>query len=390
MTFSELGLNEFILQSLNENNISAPTEIQEKAIPVVIEGNDIIAQAQTGTGKTAAFGIPLIDKVNPRERNIQALILVPTRELAIQVAKELKNIGKLKKVFVLSVYGGKSIQHQINFLRKGNDVVVVGTPGRVKDLIDRGYLKLNNIKYFVLDEADRMLDMGFIEDIEYIMSKLPANRQTLMFSATMPREILRLAEQFLKENYKTVRVAPEKVTVERIKQIAYRTDKENKFPTFVDVLQKTMSGKSIIFTQTKKMADELAKKLQEYGFNADAIHGDYSQAKRERVLRNFRTGKLDILVATDVAARGLDIKGVEVVYNYDLPNDVESYVHRIGRTGRAGKEGVAISFFTPNEDIFFTRILKTTKASIELINLSNKSMNRPQKKSNYKRRFSRA
>ena len=390
LKFSQLPISKQVLSSITKMGYEKPTEIQEKAIPVVIEGNDIIAQAQTGTGKTAAFGIPLIDKVNPRERNIQALILVPTRELAIQVAKELKNIGKLKKVFVLSVYGGKSIQHQINFLRKGNDVVVVGTPGRVKDLIDRGYLKLNNIKYFVLDEADRMLDMGFIEDIEYIMSKLPANRQTLMFSATMPREILRLAEQFLKENYKTVRVAPEKVTVERIKQIAYRTDKENKFPTFVDVLQKTMSGKSIIFTQTKKMADELAKKLQEYGFNADAIHGDYSQAKRERVLRNFRTGKLDILVATDVAARGLDIKGVEVVYNYDLPNDVESYVHRIGRTGRAGKEGVAISFFTPNEDIFFTRILKTTKASIELINLSNKSMNRPQKKSNYKRRFSRA
>ena len=351
----------------------------------LFDDEHILISSQTGTGKTAAFGIPLIDKVNTKFRKIQALVLVPTRELAIQVAKELKDIGKTKKVFVLSVYGGKSIQHQINFLRKGNDVVVVGTPGRVKDLINRGHLKLNNVKYFVLDEADRMLDMGFIEDIEYIMSKLPENKQTLLFSATMPNEIRRLAEEFLSKDYKTVKIAPEQVTVERIKQIAYRTDNKSKFNTFVDILQKTMGKKSIVFTQTKAMADEVADKLREEGFNADAIHGDYSQVKRERVLKNFRTGRLDILVATDVAARGLDIKGVETVYNYDLPQDVESYVHRIGRTGRAGKEGLAVSFFTPSEDMQFQRILRTTKANIQLENLSNNPLNKPQRKP--RRRF---
>ncbi|RMA97083.1 DEAD/DEAH box helicase [Hydrogenothermus marinus] len=383
--FTDLPISKEVLQSISKMGYEKPTEVQEKTIPIVAEGSDIIAQAQTGTGKTAAFGIPLIDKVNTNEKKIQALILVPTRELAIQVARELKDIGKTKKAFVLAVYGGKSIYHQIKFLKKGNDVIVVGTPGRVKDLIDRGYLKLNNVKHFVLDEADRMLDMGFIEDIEYIMSKLPKEKQILLFSATMPNEIKKLAEEFLSEDYKTVKIAPEKVTVDRIKQIAYRVDNKNKFSTFMDVLQKTMGKKSIVFTQTKLMADEVAEKLQEAGFNASAIHGDFSQAKRERTLKNFRTGKLDILVATDVAARGLDIKGVETVYNYELPQDVESYVHRIGRTGRAGKEGVAISFFTPSEDSQFQRILKITKANIELINLSDKPFNKPQNKR--KRRF---
>ena len=388
--FSDLPISKKVLFSLEKMGYEKPTEIQQQAIPVVAEGKDLIAQAQTGTGKTAAFGIPLIDKVEPKNKKIQALILVPTRELAIQVAKELKDIGRSKRVFVLAVYGGKSIQHQIDFLKRGNDVIIVGTPGRVKDLIDRGYIKLDNVKHFVLDEADRMLDMGFIEDIEYIFSKLPKEKQTLLFSATMPKEILNLAQQFLKDDYETVKVAPEKITVERIKQKAYRVDEDKKFDVFKEVLGETLQGKAIVFTKTKKMADEVAKKLKMEGFNADAIHGDYSQAKRERVLRDFRSGKLDILVATDVAARGLDIKGVEVVYNYDLPNDVESYVHRIGRTGRAGKEGLAISFFTPEEDIFFTRILKTTKAPIELINLSDKQIRKPQKNRRFtgKKRFS--
>ncbi len=388
--FSDLPISKKVLFSLEKMGYEKPTEVQKQAIPVVAEGKDLIAQAQTGTGKTAAFGIPIIDKVQPKEKKIQALILVPTRELAIQVAKELKDIGRSKRVFVLAVYGGKSIQHQIDFLKRGNDVIIVGTPGRVKDLIDRGYIKLDNVKHFVLDEADRMLDMGFIEDIEYIMSKLPKEKQTLLFSATMPKEILNLAEQFLKDDYETVKVAPEKVTVDRIKQKAYRVDEDKKFDVFKDVLKETLQGKAIVFTRTKKMADEVAKRLKREGFNADAIHGDYSQAKRERVLRDFRSGKLDILVATDVAARGLDIKGVEVVYNYDLPNDVESYVHRIGRTGRAGKEGLAISFFTPEEDIFFTRILKTTKAPIELINFSDRQMRKPQKGRRFpgKKRFS--
>ena len=379
-TFSELPISKQVLNSISKMGYTNPTEIQEKAIPVALEGKDIIAQAQTGTGKTAAFGIPLIEKVNPKARKIQALVLVPTRELAIQVAKELKDIGRNKRVFVLSVYGGKSIQHQIKFLKKGNDIILVGTPGRVKDLIERGFLKLDSVDMFVLDEADRMLDMGFIEDIEFIMSNLPRSKQTLLFSATMPKEILNLAEKFLKENYRFLKVLPEKITVERIKQKAYRVDSNKKLETFIKILSETLDGKAIVFTKTKKMADELARKLRNSSFNADAIHGDFSQAKREKVLRAFREGKLEILVATDVAARGLDIKNVKVVYNFDLPNDTESYVHRVGRTGRAGKEGLAISFFIPNEDVFFKRILKTTKAPIELINLSSSPFKRQKTK----------
>jgi ATP-dependent RNA helicase DeaD len=387
-TFSQLPISKQVLNSISKMGYKEPTEIQKKAIPVALEGKDIIAQAQTGTGKTAGFGIPLIEKINPKEKKIQALVLVPTRELAIQVAKELKDIGRTKKVFVLSVYGGKSINHQIKFLKKGNDTVVVGTPGRVKDLIERGYLKLDNVHTFVLDEADRMLDMGFIEDIEFIMSHLPKEKQTLLFSATMPKAILNLAEKFLKKDYVFLKVVPEKITVEKIKQKAYRVDSGKKLETFVNVLKETLDGKVIVFTKTKKMADELAKKLKTNGFNADAIHGDYSQRKREKVLNSFREGKLNILVATDVAARGLDIKDIKVVYNFDLPNDTESYVHRIGRTGRAGKNGIAISFFAPDEDIFFNRILKITKASIELVNISsNPFKNLKNKSKNRKRRF---
>ncbi|MGB9766119.1 MAG: DEAD/DEAH box helicase, partial [Sulfurihydrogenibium sp.] len=367
-TFQNLGISQETLKSLDSLGYQKPTEIQEKAIPVVLSGKDLVAQAQTGTGKTAAFGIPIVEKVNTKQKKIQALVLVPTRELAIQVAKEIKELGKNKKVFVLSVYGGKSMKHQIDFLKKGNDVVIVGTPGRVKDLLNRGFLKLDNVKMFVLDEADRMLEMGFIEDIEEIMSYLPEERQNLLFSATMPKEILELAEEFLNEDYETIKVKPDEITVEKIKQIIYRVDPKNKFSKLIQILSENDAEKTIIFTQTKLEADELAEKLKEEGFNVSAIHGDFSQKKRETVLHNFRTGKLKILVATDVAARGLDIKGVELVINYGLPRDAESYIHRIGRTGRAGKEGTAISIATPSEDKFLENILKKTKANIEVIN----------------------
>ncbi|PMP76636.1 MAG: ATP-dependent helicase, partial [Sulfurihydrogenibium sp.] len=367
-TFQNLGISQETLKSLDSLGYQKPTEIQEKAIPVVLSGKDLVAQAQTGTGKTAAFGIPIVEKVNTKQKRIQALVLVPTRELAIQVAKEIKELGKNKKVFVLSVYGGKSMKHQIDFLKKGNDVVIVGTPGRVKDLLNRGFLKLDNVKMFVLDEADRMLEMGFIEDIEEIMSYLPEERQNLLFSATMPKEILELAEEFLNEDYETIKVKPDEITVEKIKQIIYRVDPKNKFSKLIQILSENDAEKTIIFTQTKLEADELAEKLKEEGFNVSAIHGDFSQKKRETVLHNFRTGKLKILVATDVAARGLDIKGVELVINYGLPRDAESYIHRIGRTGRAGKEGTAISIATPSEDKFLENILKKTKANIEVIN----------------------
>ena len=367
-TFKELNLSKETLKSLDELGYSKPTEIQEKAIPSVMTGKDLVAQAQTGTGKTAAFGIPIVERVDPKQKKVQALILVPTRELAIQVAKEIKNIGKNKRVYTLAVYGGKSIGHQINFLKKALDVVVVGTPGRVKDLLERGVLNLDNVKMFVLDEADRMLEMGFIDDIEEIMSYLPEERQNLLFSATMPKEILELAEEFLNENYETIKVKPDEITVEKIKQIIYRVNPKDKFKKLKEVLSQNEAEKVIIFTQTKIEADDLAEKLNEEGFNTSAIHGDFSQKKRETVLHNFRTGKLKVLVATDVAARGLDIKGVDLVINYGLPKDAESYIHRIGRTGRAGRSGTAISIMTPSEDKQLQNIQKKTKADIEVIN----------------------
>ncbi len=385
ITFRDLPISKETLQSVEKKGFKNPTEIQEKAIPVIYEGKDLIAQAQTGTGKTAAFGIPIVDKVDPKKRKIQALILVPTRELAIQVAKEIKDLGRNKRIFVLAVYGGKSIQNQIKFLKNKKDVVIVGTPGRVKDLIERGVLKLDGVEIFVLDEADRMLDMGFIDDIEFIFRHTPKEKQTLLFSATMPASIRRLAEEFLKEDYETVRVKPEEITVDRIKQVAYRVDEKNQFEKLTQSLNETVKNKAIIFTETKKGADELANRLRKEGFNASAIHGDFSQTKREKVLKDFRSNRLKILVATDVAARGLDIKDVEVVYNYSLPRDIESYVHRIGRTGRAGRKGLAISIIKPDEDRVFSLIKKKTKADIELINFSEEPIKKENKEQ--KRRF---
>ena len=379
-TFRELPISQTTLKSIEKMGYKKPTEIQEKAIPVVMEGKDLIAQAQTGTGKTAAFGIPIVEKVNPKARKIQALVLVPTRELAIQVVKEIKDIGRNRKLFALAVYGGKSIKHQIDFLKKGKDVVIVGTPGRIRDLIERGVLDLSNVEIFVLDEADRMLDMGFIEDIEFIFEQTPKDKQTLMFSATMPPSIKRLAEKFLRPDYEMVRVKPEEVTVDRIKQIVYRVDENKQFEKLTESLKEHPETKTIIFTETKKEADQIADKLRKEGFNASAIHGDYSQAKREKVLRDFRRNQLQILVATDVAARGLDIKGVDLVMNYSLPRNVESYVHRIGRTGRAGKEGTAISIMNTQEDNLFRLIKKITKADIQFENLSDKEFTKPQSK----------
>ncbi len=386
VTFKDLPISQETLKSIEKKGFTRPTEIQEKAIPIVYQGKDLIAQAQTGTGKTAAFGIPIVDKVDPKKRSIQALILVPTRELAIQVAKEIKDLGKSKKLFVLAVYGGKSIQHQIKFLKNGKDVVVVGTPGRVRDLIERGVLKLDDVKIFVLDEADRMLDMGFIDDIEFIFNKTPKEKQTLLFSATMPPSIKSLAEEFLKPDYETVKVKPEEVTVEKIKQYVFRVDEKNQFLKLTETLSEEPKQKAIIFTETKKGADDLARRLRKEGFNAEAIHGDFSQSKREKVLKDFRQNKLKILVATDVAARGLDIKDVDVVYNYSLPRNIESYIHRIGRTGRAGREGIAISIINPSEDRQFSLIKRITKADIEFVNFSQKPVE-TEKKEN-KKRFS--
>ncbi len=389
LSFRDLQISQKTVKSIERLGFKNPTEVQEKAIPVVLSGKDLIAQAQTGTGKTAAFGIPIVEKVNPKARKIQALVLVPTRELAIQVTKEIKDLGREKRIFALAIYGGKSIKHQIDFLKKGKDVIVVGTPGRVKDLIERRVLDLSNVEIFVLDEADRMLEMGFIEDIEFIFSKTPQKKQTLMFSATMPPAIKRLAEEFLNPDYETIRIKPEEVTVDRIKQIVYRVDQNKQFEKLTESLKEYRDTKTIVFTETKKGADQLASELKKRGFNADAIHGDFSQAKREKVLRSFRRNQLQILVATDVAARGLDIKGVDLVMNYSLPKDVESYIHRIGRTGRAGKEGTAISIMVPSEDHILRQIQRKTKADINLVNLSEKGIETKNQKRRFLRRYTR-
>ena len=385
--FNELNLREETLKAIREKGFERPTPIQEKAIPVLLEGKDLVGQAQTGTGKTAAFGIPVVERVNPKEGTIQALILVPTRELAIQVAKEIKDLGKYRGVKVLAVYGGKPIYGQIDLLKRIKPQVVVGTPGRVKDLIERGILDLSNVKVFVLDEADRMLDMGFIEDIEFIFGKTPKEKQTLLFSATLPPEIKDVIRRFLKEDHAEVRIEPEKPTVERIKQKIYRVGDRKLFETFLAKLEETPFRRGIVFTQTKREADWLADKLKEAGFNAAAIHGDYSQNRREWVLRNFRKGNIDLLVATDVAARGLDIKGLDAVFNYRLPQDAESYIHRIGRTGRAGREGLALSFSSDNEDDRLQRVRKLAGDTFEFVNLSDRPLEREGRNSKPRKGF---
>ena len=370
--FNELGISKETLKAIEEKGYKEPTLIQEKAIPAAMEGYDLVGQAQTGTGKTAAFGIPIVENVKPTEERIQAIVLVPTRELAIQVAKEIKDLGKYRKVKVLTVYGGKPIFGQIDLLKRLRPQVVVGTPGRVKDLIERGILQLDKVKIFVLDEADRMLDMGFIEDIDFIFSKTPVEKQTMLFSATLPNEIKTIIGRFLKENHREVKVAPEKPTVDKIDQTIYRVSRKELYQRFKEKLEETPFRKALIFTQTKAEADRLARKLREEGFRVAALHGDYSQMRREKVLRNFRSGRINLLVATDVAARGLDIQDLDVVFNYGLPQDAESYIHRIGRTGRAGKEGVAVSFSVDVEDDRLQRVRKVTKDTFKFVNFSGK------------------
>lgn len=343
--FGNIQLSKKILTAITEMGFEEPSPIQSQTIPIVLEGHDVIGQAQTGTGKTAAFGIPIMEQIADT-RQIQALVLTPTRELAIQVSEELAKIGKFKRVKTLPIYGGQAIDRQIRALQFGVQVVI-GTPGRLLDHIRRNTIKLNAVKMLVLDEADEMLDMGFIDDIETILQNIPAEgRQTLLFSATMPKPIAALAEKYM-NNPKTVTINKEQLTVPLIDQIYYET--RDKLDGLCRVLDVETTDRLIIFCRTKKGVDELVASLQARGYMADGLHGDLSQAQRDRVMKKFRDGKLEILIATDVAARGLDIEHVSHVVNYDIPQDHESYVHRIGRTGRAGKKGVAITFIGPRE-----------------------------------------
>ena len=359
MKFNELHLSTELLAEIEKAGFLEASPIQEKTIPLAMAGKDVIGQAQTGTGKTAAFGFPTLEKIDTDNPAVQALIIAPTRELAVQSQEELFRFGRSKGVKVRSVYGGSSIEKQIKALKSGAHIVV-GTPGRLLDLIKRKALKLNQIETLILDEADEMLNMGFLEDIESIISRVPEERQTLLFSATMPDAIKRIGVKFMKEP-EHVKIAAKELTTELVDQYYIRVKENEKFDTMTRLMDVEQPELSIVFGRTKRRVDELTRGLKIRGFRAEGIHGDLDQGKRLRVLRDFKNGNLDVLVATDVAARGLDISGVTHVYNYDIPQDPESYVHRIGRTGRAGKSGQSITFVAPNEMGYLQIIENLTK-----------------------------
>ena len=346
--FEELQLDDRIIRAITEMGFEEASPIQAQAIPVVLEGRDMIGQAQTGTGKTAAFGLPLLQKVDPKVKKLQAVVLLPTRELAIQVAEELRRFAKfMHGIKVLPVYGGQDIVRQIRALKDGTQIVV-GTSGRVMDHMRRKTVKMDHVHTVVLDEADEMLNMGFLEDMETILSQLPEERQTLMFSATMPQAIADIAKKFQKDPV-TVRVIKKELTVPKVTQYYYEVKPKNKVEVMCRLLDMYSPKLSIVFCNTKRQVDELVQALQGRGYFAEGLHGDLKQVQRDRVMESFRNGRTDILIATDVAARGIDVGNVEAVFNYDIPQDDEYYVHRIGRTGRAGREGKAFSLVVGKE-----------------------------------------
>ena len=346
--FDELELNDKILKAVKDMGFEAASPIQAKAIPLQMEGKDIIGQAQTGTGKTAAFGIPLLQKVDPKNKKLQAIALCPTRELAIKVAEEIRRLAKyMHGVKVLPIYGGQEIGKQIRSLKDGTQIII-GTPGRVMDHMRRKTVKFDQVHTVILDEADEMLNMGFLEDMETILSQLPEERQTVMFSATMPEAIARIAKNFQKEP-ETVRVVKKELTVPKVAQYYHEVKPKNKVEVMCRLLDMYAPKLSVVFCNTKRQVDELVEALQGRGYFAEGLHGDLKQAQRDKVMNSFRNGRTEILIATDVAARGIDVDDVEAVFNYDIPQDDEYYVHRIGRTGRAGREGKAFSFVVGKE-----------------------------------------
>lgn len=362
--FRVLGLSEETLDALEKKGFEKPSPIQELTIPLLLHGDkDIVGQAQTGSGKTAAFGLPIIEKFDPEVRGVQAIILTPTRELALQVTQEMLSFKGNRRIWMTTVYGGAPIGQQMRDLEKGAHVVV-GTPGRVIDLIERGKLKLNDVKYFVLDEADEMLNMGFLEDVELILSKCNTQRRMLLFSATMPDRILSLAKRYMGK-FELVAVKQKEMTTESIAQTYFEVPDRDKFDALCRILDFDEDFYGIVFCNTKAEVIEISNHLNEKGYTADSLHGDIAQNLREKVVKQFKSNKYGVLVATDVAARGIDIQDLTHVINYGLPNDPESYVHRIGRTGRAGKTGKAIAIVSGNERRKLMFIQKITKARIE-------------------------
>ncbi len=363
--YEDSGLDEKIIRAVTEMGFEYMSPIQKAAIPVMTTGKDIIGQAQTGTGKTAAFGIPLLQKVDPTNKHLQAVVLCPTRELAMQAADDIRDFAKyMFGIKVLAVYGGQDISRQIKALSAGVQIVV-GTPGRVMDHMRRHTMKMKDVKVLVLDEADEMLDMGFREDIETILQGMPEERQTALFSATMPPAILQITKQYQKEDAEYIKMTPKEITVAAIEQSYYRVPQKLKEDVLERLLDYYNPARSLIFCNTKRMVDQLAESLKGKGYLADGLHGDLSQNQRDTVMNLFRNGRINILIATDVAARGIDVSGVEAVFNFDIPEDIEYYVHRIGRTGRAGKSGKSFTLVGGREMYKLREIEKICHTKIE-------------------------
>ena len=368
-TFEELGLSAQLTKALAENRFKAPFPIQETAIPLILQGKDVVGQAHTGTGKTAAFGLPILQQIKPGGP-VQVLILAPTRELAVQVTDEINRFAKYTGIKSVTIYGGQSINLQLDKLRRGVQIIVA-TPGRLIDHIKQGSIILDDVRFVVLDEADRMLDMGFIDDIKFILFYVNEDRQTCLFSATMPPEILRLADEYMRQDkIEHVRLNEEEITLETIDQSYLVVEEREKFRHLMDFIRRNQNSKSqtIVFAATKQRADRVAYKLRQEGFNAVTIHGDLSQKQRDNAMHKFKRGIEDILVATDIAARGIDVPAIGNVINYDVPDDPNVYFHRIGRTARAGGEGKAISLVSNDRVSDFERILAQTKFPIRRLN----------------------
>jgi ATP-dependent RNA helicase RhlE len=368
MKFEDLKLSHALLKAVKDQNYTSPTSIQEKAIPLILQGNDVLGSAQTGTGKTAAFALPILhhleqEKKDNNKRRIRALVVTPTRELAIQIEENFTAYSKYNNIKNTVIFGGVKQGHQTNAIANGVDVLVA-TPGRLLDLMGQGFISLKDIGYFVLDEADRMLDMGFINDIRKILEKLPKERQSLFFSATMPSNILKLSSQILKSPQR-ISVNPVSSTAQTIQQFIYYTNKSDKKELLFYILKDTKISQILVFSRTKHGADRIVRNLQKKNIKSAAIHGDKSQNQRQKALQAFKDSKIRVLVATDIAARGIDIDKLSYVLNYDIPNEPETYVHRIGRCGRAGEEGVSISICEPEENAYARDIEKLIKQKIE-------------------------
>ncbi len=361
--FKSLGLSEKSLQAIAKKGFEEPTPIQQKAIPIILSSDvDIVGQAQTGTGKTAAFGLPILELLDFSKKAVKVMIVTPTRELAIQVAEEMMSLRQSKKIKVTTIYGGTSIERQMRRLKEGTDIVV-GTPGRIIDLINRKKLKLDKLDFLVLDEADEMLNMGFVEDIEEIIKHANQDKRTFLFSATMPKSILQIAEKYMK-TYELIRIKKKELTTNLTDQIYFEVGERDKFEALTRIVDIEPDFYGLVFCRTKSDVDRVSNRLIQRGYDAEGLHGDLSQFQRERVYNKFKAKLVNILVATDVAARGLDVSDLSHVINYAIPQDPESYVHRIGRTGRAGKEGTAITFVTPAEYRSLLHIQKIAKTNI--------------------------